>query len=243
MDEQNRPDNSWSQTDQPQPQNRQEEILSRFGDHYWRKEYEGGDDVVSSVVRTILSQNQQDSVSYPAGKRLIDKHGRGDDMVESICETSEDEIADTIYPCGPHHQKAGFIKNWCQFVRDEFQTVEQLESFIRRHPVDQVRDTLTHPSGVGRKTVDVVLTFTVGKDGVFAVDTHVHRVAKRLALVPESASRNMTADILEQKVSGDMCGWSHTTMIKHGREVCSAQSPDCDECFIQDECPQIGLED
>jgi endonuclease-3 len=163
-------------------------------------------------------------------------------MIESICSSPEDEIADTIYPCGPHHQKAGFIKNWCQFVRDEFQTTEQLESFIERHPPDQARETLTHPSGVGRKTVDVVLTFTVGKDGVFAVDTHVHRVAKRLALVPESASRNMTADILEQKVKPSMCGFGHTTMIEHGREVCKARNPRCDECFIEDDCPQIGVD-
>lgn len=243
MDEQNRPDNRWESIDESRliTDSRQERILEMFGDHYWRKDYRGGGDIVASIARTILSQNQSDSVSKPAGQRLTDRYGKGDEMLRGISEASQEGIAELIHPCGPHNQKAGFIKNWCQFVGERFGTTENLEWWVEQHDPDKIREVLTTPSGVGRKTVDVVMTFTVGKPGVFAVDTHVYRVSKRLGLVPEWASREETAEILEDVIPPEKTGWGHTTMIKHGRDVCHAQNPNCDACFLEDECPKIGL--
>jgi len=233
---------NWTQTSERDPVNRKDEILEELGDVYWRKDYEGSGRIFTAVVRTILSQNQQDSVSGPAADRLTDRFGREQEMLDGLLEASSDSLAEIIHPCGPHHQKASFILNWTEFVDSEFGEIDNLNWFVDRRPVDRVREKLTEPSGVGRKTIDVVLTFVAGKDGVFAVDTHVHRVAQRTAMVPEYASRTDTADILSQYVPDDKCGWGHSCLISHGKKVCGAQSPDCQSCPIEDRCPQIGVD-
>ena len=95
--------------------------------------------------------------------------------------------------------------------------------------------------GVGPKTVACVLLFSLGMPAM-PVDTHVFRVARRLALIPERAGNAaMTAEkahgLLESIVPADDFYAFHIGLIKHGRRTCTAQRPRCPECVLNGLCP------
>lgn len=105
--------------------------------------------------------------------------------------------------------------------------------------VPDTMEKLVALPGVGRKTANVLLGHVYGKPG-FVVDTHVRRVTHRLGL---TASRD--PDEIEVQV-GDLLPpdqWTPFSMrlILHGRQICYARGPRCDQCPIAEECPQIGL--
>jgi endonuclease-3 len=112
-----------------------------------------------------------------------------------------------------------------------------VERFGNRLP-DTIEDLITL-RGVGRKTANVVLGHVHGKPGL-VVDTHVRRLSNRLGL-----TRSREPEIIEQ----DLCGilpptdWTPFSMrlILHGRQVCDARKPRCDQCALLPDCPQIGV--
>ena len=69
------------------------------------------------------------------------------------------------------------------------------------------------------------------------VDTHVHRVAQRLGLVPERATAEQAHDILEAMLEPDLVFPFHIMLIKHGRRLCGAQRPRCEDCPLLEGCP------
>ena len=69
------------------------------------------------------------------------------------------------------------------------------------------------------------------------VDTHVHRVAQGLGLVPPKATPEKAHDILEAALDPELVYPLHISLIKHGRRLCRAQRPLCDECPLLDGCP------
>jgi endonuclease-3 len=115
------------------------------------------------------------------------------------------------------------------------------KAIVERHggEVPDTMEKLVVLPGVGRKTANVLLGHVYGKPG-FVVDTHVRRLTHRLGL---TASRD--PDEIEVQV-GDLLPpdqWTPFSMrlILHGRQVCYARGPRCDQCPIAKECPQIGL--
>jgi endonuclease III len=103
---------------------------------------------------------------------------------------------------------------------------------------DTMEDLVTL-RGVGRKTANVVLGHVYGKPGL-VVDTHVRRLSLRLGL-----TRSHEPEVIEQ----DLCAilppreWTPFPMrlILHGRQVCDARKPRCDECAVLPDCPQTGV--
>ncbi|GAA0266203.1 endonuclease III domain-containing protein [Halobacterium noricense] len=112
---------------------------------------------------------------------------------------------------------------------------------------DEVRDALLDMKGVGPKTADCVLLFAGGRDGVFPVDTHVHRIARRLGLAAPDADHEDVREALEAEVQGEKCGFGHTAMIQFGREYCSARKPACldgpEACPLYDLCDRVGVDE
>ncbi|MDN5347128.1 MAG: endonuclease [Clostridia bacterium] len=88
--------------------------------------------------------------------------------------------------------------------------------------------------GVGRKVALVVLSNAFGQD-VIAVDTHVFRVANRLGLTKARNVRQAEDQLMQVLPSGSR-GLVHHLLIQHGREVCKARNPKCQECFLSDLC-------
>lgn len=107
-----------------------------------------------------------------------------------------------------------------------------LDHFDGKVP-DRMEELLTLP-GVGRKTANVVLSHAFGQDAI-AVDTHVFRVSNRIGLVCE---KDPTATEFALMKALDKSMWSrmHYKLILHGRRVCTARNPKCDQCIVSAHC-------
>ncbi len=223
---------------------RGERVVDRLGDLYWQKAY-GGRDGFECLVRTILSQNTSDAASQPAHDALMDRYGDGDDLAGALAAAPQDELAETISGAGLYNQKAGYIRTAAEWVLETFESTAAFDEYVRESDPDEVRDRLLSVSGVGPKTADCVLLFAGGKGGVFPVDTHVHRIARRMGLAPADADHETVREHLEAAVPGEKCGFGHTAMIQFGREHCSARKPAClddpDACPLGDVCDQVGV--
>jgi endonuclease-3 len=100
---------------------------------------------------------------------------------------------------------------------------------------ETMEELLTLP-GVARKTANVVLGVAFGKADGVVVDTHVKRLAARLGLTREKLPDKVERDMMELLPRKDWIDVSHL-LIWHGRRVCSARKPDCDNCVLSDRCP------
>jgi endonuclease-3 len=94
--------------------------------------------------------------------------------------------------------------------------------------------------GVGPKTAACVLLFSLDRPH-FPVDTHVHRVAIRLGLVPERASAVQAQAALQAAAPPEEVYALHMALIRHGREVCVARRPFCSQCVLRELCPRVGV--
>jgi endonuclease-3 len=246
------------------PATRAEAVVDRLGDRYWQKSY-GGRDAFECLVRTILSQNTSDVASQPAHDALMDRYGGREvrstsnsasgersepraegDLAEALASADQPELAETISSAGLYNQKSERIIAIADRIVAEYGGEDAFDAFVREDDSGTVRDTLLDMTGVGPKTADCVLLFAGGRDGVFPVDTHVHRIARRIGLAPPDADHETVREHLERDVPGEKCGFGHTAMIQFGREYCSARQPDClddpEACPMADLCDQIGVD-
>jgi len=102
--------------------------------------------------------------------------------------------------------------------------------------VEEGLEYLKSFKGVGDKTAAIVMLFSCGKP-VFPVDTHIHRLSKRLGLVPEKADAEKAHKILGKEVPEDIMYGFHINLIEHGRKICKARKPDCPSCTLNNKCP------
>jgi endonuclease III len=111
------------------------------------------------------------------------------------------------------------------------------EQLIARHGgvVPHDREALEALPGVGRKTANVVLNVAFGQS-TMAVDTHVFRIAHRLALATGKTPQAVEMQLLEA-IPGAYLLHAHHWLILHGRYVCQARKPRCDICIVSDLCP------
>ena len=93
--------------------------------------------------------------------------------------------------------------------------------------------------GVGRKTAACVLLFSLDVP-VMPVDTHVHRVARRLGLIGERVSADAAHAILTALTPPDLMLDTHLLLIEHSRRTCRARNPHCGACVLAGGCPSAG---
>ena len=224
---------------------RAEAVVDRLGERYWQKSY-GGQDAFTCLVRTVLSQNTSDKASQPAHDALLDRFS-GDDLAVALAAADVDVVATTIQPAGLYNQKAGVLTQLAKRIVDEYGGSEGFDSYVKDAPADEVRDTLLGFEGVGPKTADCVLLFSSGRPGVFPVDTHVHRIYRRLGIAPPDADHEAVREVLEREVPAEKCGFGHTATIQFGREFCTARKPACLEgpeaCPLYDLCDRVGVDE
>ncbi|MFB6109818.1 MAG: endonuclease III [Halodesulfurarchaeum sp.] len=227
------------------PETRAEAVVDRLGEHFWRTTY-GDRQAFESLVRTILSQNTSDQASQPAHDALMDRFGGDGDLARSLADADREAIADVIEPAGLYNQKSAVISRIAEHVLSEYGSAESFDRYVREGDAIEVRDTLLQLKGVGPKTADCVLLFAGGRDGVFPVDTHVHRIYRRLGIAPPDADHETVREVLESEVPPEKCGYGHTTSIQFGREYCTARSPACldgeDACPLFDLCDRVGID-
>jgi len=143
-------------------------------------------------------------------------------------------VADAIRSGGLANSKAPRIQAILLEVRDRKGSFDL--SSLRALSDDDARDYLMGLPGIGPKTAAVVLSFALGRDAM-PVDTHVHRVTRRLGLIPPNATAERADRILHELVPDGMRTPLHVAFIRLGREICKAPTPRCRQCPLKDLCP------
>ena len=146
---------------------------------------------------------------------------------EAMMDLGEAGIAEHIKTIGLFRNKA---KNTAQLSRQ----------LIERHggEVPNDREALEALPGVGRKTANVVLN-TIFGEPTMAVDTHIFRLANRTGLAPGKDVLEVEKRLL-RRIPKDYLRDAHHWLILHGRYVCVARKPKCDECIVRDLCLYKG---
>jgi endonuclease-3 len=225
---------------------RAEAVVDTLGELYWQKTY-GGQPAFECLVRTVLSQNTADVASQPAHDALLDRYGDTGDLAAALDDADRETLAETISAAGLYNQKSRVIVEAAREVVASFGGADGFEEFVTTGDPETVRERLLSMRGVGPKTADCVLLFAGGRTGVFPVDTHVHRVARRLGLAPPDADHEAVRAALERDVPAAKCGFGHTATIQFGREYCSARRPACLDgpaaCPLYDLCDRVGVDE
>jgi len=104
--------------------------------------------------------------------------------------------------------------------------------------VPQTMEELTRLPGVGRKTANVVLAFAFNQ-AAMPVDTHVFRVAHRLGLVKDAPTPDAVEKQLVKLFPTEYISRAHHWLLLHGRYICTARKPHCEECPIREACTEI----
>lgn len=145
--------------------------------------------------------------------------------LEAFAEADAAEVEKYIHSCGFYRAKARDIVGSAKML---------LESYGGRVP-DTMEELLKLP-GVGRKTANLILGDVYNIPGSTVVDTHCIRISNRLGLVdnlkePEKIERQLRK-ILPPEKSSDFCH----RIVLHGRAVCDARKPDCENCCLKSVC-------
>ncbi|UCB53543.1 MAG: endonuclease III [Candidatus Zixiibacteriota bacterium] len=196
---------------------------------YGRERWDVRADPLSELIATILSQNTSDQNSHRAYASLRSRFETWDQVRSANVRT----IASAIRSGGLADIKAQRIKSILNQIHKDNRNLDL--SFLKRWRTERIRDYLGAFEGVGEKTVACVLLFSL-KRPVMPVDTHVWRVSRRIGLVPVKADAKRTEVILEELVPGKMIYQFHMNLIAHGRNVCKATNPRCEECVLLENC-------
>ncbi|EMY5506963.1 endonuclease III [Bacillus wiedmannii] len=172
------------------------------------------------VIAVALSAQCTDALVNKVTKNLFQKYKTPEDYLS----VSLEELQQDIRSIGLFRNKAKNIQKLCQMLLDDY-----------NGKVPEDRDELTKLPGVGRKTANVVVSVAFGIPAI-AVDTHVERVSKRLAICRWKDSVLEVEKTLMKKVPMDEWGVTHHRMIFFGRYHCKAQRPQCEECRLLEVC-------
>jgi len=204
-------------------------LIEQYGQREWRPRL----DPLSELIFTILSQNTSDVNRDRAWVRLKDRFPTW----ESVLAADTAELAEAIRPGGLANVKAPRIQEVLRVIQME--RGEFTLDFLAEMEVDEARRWLTSLHGVGPKTAAIVLLFSLGKPA-FPVDTHVHRVSRRLGLIGPKTSREKAHEVLEELLPSEIYYTFHLNLIAHGREVCKSQRPRCAACVLREHCDYLA---
>ncbi len=186
---------------------------------------------LDELIFTILSQHTSDSNSEAAFTSLQNRFADWD----AVRRARVASIAKAIKSGGLANQKAPRIKAILQETHERHGSLSL--DFLCQMPDDEAVEYLCGFNGVGPKTAACVLMFSCRKP-VLPVDTHVHRVSKRLGLIDEKTNAERAHVELAELVPKDSVIEFHVQLIRHGRRVCTARSPKCEGCVLVDRCPE-----
>ncbi|MBO1624484.1 endonuclease III [Bacillus cereus] len=172
------------------------------------------------VIAVALSAQCTDVLVNKVTKSLFQKYKTPQDYLN----VSLEELQQDIRSIGLYRNKAKNIQKLCRMLLEDY-----------NGEVPQDRDELTKLPGVGRKTANVVVSVAFDIPAI-AVDTHVERVSKRLAICRWKDSVLEVEKTLMKKVPMEEWGVTHHRMIFFGRYHCKAQRPQCEVCPLLEVC-------
>jgi endonuclease-3 len=173
------------------------------------------------LVATILSAQSTDARVNMVTPALFAKYREARDYAGADPKVLEQEIHST-----------GFFRNKTKSI------IGMAQGVVERHGgrVPDTMEQLVQLPGVGRKTANVVLGTWFGTNEGIVVDTHVQRLSTLLGLTREKTPEKIERDLM-QLVPRDKWTWFSHTLILHGRKICIARRPKCEECVVSRWCP------
>lgn len=184
---------------------------------------------MDELISCILSQSTSDTNRDRGFAALKEKYATWQDVVDA----PESELIETIRSAGLANQKGPRIQKTLKRIYEERGNYDI--DFLIDMPIDEAKAWLTALDGIGPKTAAIVLCFAFGLPA-FPVDTHVHRVGKRIGFLPEKTSADKAHPIMEAIVPESAYYAFHIHLIWHGREICKARGPICERCPLTAHC-------
>lgn len=192
-------------------------------------------DPLSELVSSMLSHRTTNRGSGQAFRELR----RRFPTWAAVRDAPVEQVRDAIAPCTWPEQKAPRIQ---QVLRDVTARRGELSlEFLAQMPVPAARAWLESLSGVGPKTSAAVLLFSRLRMPALPVDSHHHRVAARLGLLPAGVPVGPAHRLLEALLPPDWCAQQvydhHEALMLHGQKCCFFRGPACPRCPVLDLCP------
>jgi len=176
------------------------------------------------LVATILSAQCTDVRVNLVTKDLFKRYKTAKDYADADPKELEQAVRST----GFYRNKAKSIRGAARILVDKFDG-----------KVPQTMEELLELPGVARKTANVVLGTWFRKASGVVVDTHVHRLSRRLQLTREDDPKKIEQDLMKLLPPEEWIDFSHR-LIWHGRRLCTARKPKCGECPLAEVCPSAG---
>ena len=171
------------------------------------------------LIATVLSAQSTDKRVNLVTKELFSKYD-----IFSLAESDLKDIENIIRPVGTYKRKAYYIVNIAKSLVSNY-----------KGSVPNNRFYLESLPGVGRKTCNVVLANIYGVPAI-AVDTHVSRISKRLAIANKGDSVDKIETKLMQMMPKGKWVKLHHQMVLFGRYICKARRPCCSNCLLKEYC-------
>lgn len=192
-------------------------------------------DPLSELISSVLSHRTRNRESGKAFKALREHFPTW----ELVRDAPVDEVIAAISPCTWPELKGPRIQRILGRLTEEHGILTL--DFLRDLSIDEARRYLETFEGVGPKTSAAVLSFSTLRKPALPVDSHHHRVAMRLGLIPEGSSLAAAHKILAAQLPSD---WNaqqvydnHEVMMLHGQRCCYFQKPACSRCPVSKICP------
>jgi endonuclease-3 len=134
---------------------------------------------------------------------------------------------------GLAEQKARRIRQILQWIKNREGKLSLL--FLKKMSSEEIKKTLEGLKGIGPKTVHCLLLFGMSRD-VFPVDTHILRVGKRIGFIPDRMNADKAHQWMVPFIPKGKSLSLHLNLIRFGRTICRAKSPQCHICFLKEEC-------
>ena len=210
----------------PDKKQRADEVITRL-----KKEYPDAHCALNHanafelLIATILSAQCTDDRVNIVTADLFRKYRKPQDYLEVL----QEELERDIHSTGFFRNKAKNIQGACRKIVENF-----------GGEIPRTMDELLTLSGVARKTANVVLGNAFGIASGVVVDTHVLRVSQRLGLTENTLPEKIEQDLQQLVPENDWIMFPHW-IISHGRKICQARKPKCEECVLEDLCPSSLL--
>jgi len=209
---------------------------------YGRPVNEPDYDPLGGLIGTILSQHTSDINSERAYRQLVAIYPTWEEVRDAptykvaqviksggLANTKSVRIQDVLHTLTEQQKAQGGHKSLAAYLLDELEkrSTEEAWHYLRKLP------------GVGPKTAACVLMFNLNRP-IMPVDTHVHRVALRLGLIGPKVSAEQAHTLFAQVTPPEWVYPLHVNLIRHGRQICHAQRPECSRCPLYGECAYVG---
>ncbi|MBS4536590.1 endonuclease III [Clostridium sp. D2Q-14] len=171
------------------------------------------------LIATILSAQSTDKRVNLVTSDLFKKYKTPKDFLS----LNQEELGAKIKSIGFYRNKSKNILNTCRILVEEYDS-----------QVPNNREDLMKLPGVGRKTANVVMSNAFGEDAI-AVDTHVFRVSNRIGIADSDNVKDTEIDLMNN-INKELWSDAHHWLIFHGRRICKARKPRCEECPLIKYC-------